>query len=162
MGSLALGRLLEGLGRLLGRLETVLGRHGSFGVISESLGPDGLRHLGGQRGSKMRSKWDPRRTKIEDKNEDEKRRSCRSSWGGLGSILGRLGFRLGGQKSPETVCYKRFRENYVFEEDKAEKGNLDGTWADFDAKKDPKRLPNRSQKWCQNAIEQRSNNKIGF
>ena len=38
-----------------------------------------------------------------------------------------------------------FHENHVFEEDKAWKGILDGTWADFDAKKGPKRLPNRTQ-----------------
>ena len=34
-------------------------------------------------------------TKIEDKNGDEKRTSSRSSWSRLGSILGRLGCRLG-------------------------------------------------------------------
>ena len=43
----------------------------------------------------MEPKCDPRGTKIEDKNEDEKRRFRRSSWSRLGSILGRLGCRLG-------------------------------------------------------------------
>ena len=33
----------------------------------------------------------------------------------------------------------------MFEEDKAWKGILDGTWVDFDAKKVPQRLPNRAQ-----------------
>ena len=32
----------------------------------------------------------------------------------LGSILGRFGCRLGRQKSSETVCFKRFRENSRF------------------------------------------------
>ena len=41
--------------------------------------------------------------------------------------------------------FKGFRENHVFEEDRAWKGILDGTWVDFDAKKGPKRLPNRTQ-----------------
>ena len=43
----------------------------------------------------MEPKCDPRGTKIEDKNEDEKRRFRRSSWSRLGSILARLGGRLG-------------------------------------------------------------------
>ena len=43
--------------------------------------------LGGPRGAKMRPKWHPRRTKIEDKNEDEKRRLRRCSWNALGAIL---------------------------------------------------------------------------
>ena len=43
----------------------------------------------------MRPKRHSRRTKIDVKNGDEKRRSRRSSWSRLGSILGRLGCRLG-------------------------------------------------------------------
>ena len=72
--------VLEGLGRLLGGLEAVLdrswaalSRHGSFRVVLEPAGSGDPRHLGSQRGAKMRSKWDPRRTKIDVKNDVEKR-----------------------------------------------------------------------------------------
>ena len=51
--------------------------------------------FGAQKGPKMEPKCDPRGTKIEDKNEDEKRRFRRSSWSRLGAILARLGGRLG-------------------------------------------------------------------
>ena len=101
--------VLEGLGRLLG---------GSWGVLGASwgrLGPSWVvrvvlsstrwaepRHLGrfwdpkgGQDGAKMEPKSDSRWTKIEDKNDVEKRRSWRSSWSRLGSVLGRLECRLG-------------------------------------------------------------------
>ena len=67
--------ILGGLGALLGGLETVLGRHGSSRVILEPTGTGVPRHLGGQRGAKMRQKSDLRRIKIDDKNEVEKRSS---------------------------------------------------------------------------------------
>ena len=51
---------------------------------------------------------------------------------------------LGIKNRENPLVFIGFRENHVFEEDKAWKGILDGTWVDFDANKDPKRLPNRS------------------
>ena len=75
----------------------------------------------------MKPKWDPRRTKIEDKNEDEKRKFRRSSWSRLGSILGRLGCRLG------VICLilagilQWFVKNHVFEKIRCQ----DVTWADL-------------------------------
>jgi len=83
------GGILGGLGALLGGLETVLGRHGSFGVVFEPTGSAGARHLGAQRGSKMKPKSDRIRTKIDVENELEKRRLLKivlePSWVDLGS-----------------------------------------------------------------------------
>ena len=69
----ALGGVLEGLGAVLDRSWVVLGRHGSLRVIFNATGSCGARRFDAQRGAKMEPKWDPRRTEIEDKNEDEKR-----------------------------------------------------------------------------------------
>ena len=68
----ALGRLLGGLEAVLDRSWAALSRHGS---LRDSLDPTRPRagvELEGPSGAKMRPKWDPRRTKIEDKNEVEK------------------------------------------------------------------------------------------
>ena len=62
----------------------------------------------------MEPKCDPRGTKIEDKNEDEKRRFRRSSWSRLGSILGRLECRLGAPEALQTLRLPMFRENSCF------------------------------------------------
>ena len=70
-----LEKLLARLEGLLGGLDTVLDRHGSFCVV---LGPTvscGPRNWGAQKGPKRRQKWHPRSTKIDDKNEVEKRSS---------------------------------------------------------------------------------------
>ena len=64
-----------GLGGVLGGSWGVFGRHGLFWLILKPTGPAEPRHLGAQRGAKMRQKSDPRRTKIDDKNEVEKRSS---------------------------------------------------------------------------------------
>ena len=99
-----LGGVLEGLGVVLGGLEAVLGRHGSFRVILGPARPCDAPHLRGPRGAKMRPKWHPRRTKIDDKNEVEKKKLLKivlePSWADLGSFWGpswgrRMGFRLG-------------------------------------------------------------------
>ena len=88
----ALGRLLGGLGRLLGHLGRLFGNLGvvldrSWTILAVMVDFSVSKLLraasfGGPRGAKMKSKWgqdeaksDPRRTKIEDKNGDEKRRS---------------------------------------------------------------------------------------
>ena len=54
------------------------------------------------------------RTKIDVKNENEKRSSPRPSWSRLGPILGRFGSRLGTQKTPETLENVLFREHSLF------------------------------------------------
>ena len=69
----ALGRLLGGLEAVLDRSWAALSRHGSLRVVLKPTGPGGPRHLGAQRGGKMRPKWDLRGTKIDVKNDVEKR-----------------------------------------------------------------------------------------
>ena len=63
-----------GLGALLGGLETVLGRHGCFGSFLGPAGPCDAFVLGVQRGAKIRPKSNPKRSKIDDQNEDEKKK----------------------------------------------------------------------------------------
>ena len=67
--------VLEGSWRVLGPSWAVLGRHGSLRVMLEPTRSLGRVALEGPREAKMKPKWDPRRTEIEDKNEVEKRRS---------------------------------------------------------------------------------------
>ena len=80
-----LGGTFGGLGRLLAGSWGVLGA--SWGILRPSWsswvflvkngGPDQIcpAAFGCPRGAKLKSKSDPRRSKIEDKNEDEKRSS---------------------------------------------------------------------------------------
>ena len=75
----------------------------------------------------MELKLDPRRTKIEDKNGDEKRRSSRSSWSRLGSILGRLGCRLGVIFLSLAGVLHCFLKIHIFEKMKLQ----DATWTDL-------------------------------
>ena len=63
------------------------------------------------KGAKMRPKWDQKQTKIEDKNEDEKRSSRRSSWSRLEAILNRFECRLGALEALQTLRLPMFREN---------------------------------------------------
>ena len=65
--------------------------------------------LGGAKGSQDKLNSDLRRPKIEDKNEDEKRRFRRSSWNGLGSMLGRLECRLGAVLDSKSCSRPRWR-----------------------------------------------------
>ena len=51
--------------------------------------------FGCQNGAQRDPKSDPRRTKIDDKNQCEKNTSSRPSWSRLGTILGRFGTDLG-------------------------------------------------------------------
>ena len=103
--------VLGGLGVVLNRSWAVLGRHGSFRVALKPTGTCGASHLGALWGAKMEPKWEPRGAKIEDKNEDEKRRFRRSSWSRLGAILSRLGCRLGALEALQTLRLPMFREN---------------------------------------------------
>ena len=71
-----LGGSWEALGGSWAPLEAVLGRHGllvSFLPLRGGLPPGTWKILRAQKGAKMRPKSHPRGTKIEDKNEDEKR-----------------------------------------------------------------------------------------
>ena len=119
-----LGGTFGGLGRLLAGSWGVLGA--SWGILrpswsswvvlghfQDSKAPRAAA-FGRPRGAKMKSKSDPRRTKIEDKNEDEKRSSWRSSWSRLGAILARFGVVLGAPGGPNSYCGcsgARFVEN---------------------------------------------------
>ena len=69
----ALGRLLGGLEAVLDRSWAALSRHGSLRVIKEPTWSRDGAALEGPRGAKVRPKWDPRGTKIDVKNEVEKR-----------------------------------------------------------------------------------------
>ena len=83
---------MERCGRVGRASWAVLGRQGLFRVIWEPPPPDGHPTWakfggpkGGQDGAKMKPKWSPRGTKIEDKNEDEKT----ALEDRLGAVLGR-------------------------------------------------------------------------
>ena len=75
--------------------------------------------FGSQKGAQREPKSNPKPTKIEDKNRCEKNTSSRSSWGRFGAILGHFGSPLGVIFLDFALVFKGFRENHVFEEDKA-------------------------------------------
>ena len=91
------------------------------------LPPGTWKILGAQKGPKMEPKCDPRGTKIEDKSDDEKRKFRRSSWSRLGSILGRLGCRLGVIFLILAGVLQWFLKNHVFEKIRCQ----EVTWADL-------------------------------
>ena len=100
----------------------------------------------------MKAKWDPRRTKIEHKNEDEKRSSSGSSWSRLGSILGRLGCRLGVKivLSPRVALV--FLKNHFFDVKTVRRRLWDQLWPTkapkrpkMTPKTEPKSTPRRSK-----------------
>ena len=68
-----------------------------------------------------------KRTKIEHKIQHKIRRLSRASWIRPGPVLGRLGVDLGVKNNKNSLVFIGFRENRVFEEDKAWQGILDGT-----------------------------------
>ena len=70
--------------------------------------------FGAQEGAKMEPRWDKMRSKIDIKNDYEKRFSLRSSWNGLKAILGHLGSRLEVKKVVISLVLKAFRENHLF------------------------------------------------
>ena len=73
-----IARLLGGLEAVLDRSWAALTRHASLKVVYGHVRASkscGAVPLGGPRGARMRPKWGPRRTKIDVKNDVEKRRS---------------------------------------------------------------------------------------
>ena len=141
-----LWRLLRHLGRLLGGLEAVLDRswaaligHGSLRVILESTRPADVVKVEGPRGAKMRPKWAPRRTKIDVKNEDEKKSSSRSSWSRLGPILGRSD-RQNRAVAPVALD---FLKNHVFQQMRRQEAIWNRTWVDLRGQEAPKWRPRR-------------------
>ena len=100
------GRVLGPLGRLLGPLGAILKFESEFGQI---LAPQRV-PKGSQKGVKMAPKWDPKRTKIEDKFRHRKKTSSRPSWGRLGAILGHFRSPLGVKNVDFSLVFKAFRE----------------------------------------------------
>ena len=96
----------------------------------------------------MRSKSDSRRTKIDDKNEDEKRRSGRSSWTRLASILGRLTCRLGVVFLILAGVLQWFLKKHVFGKIRCQ----EATWADLGSIWGAKRLQNEARGGSKNEM----------
>ena len=157
-----LGASWEALGALLGPLGSLLWPLGtSFWFPSfpfsktdpKLLIPVG--RFGAPWGTKMAPKWDPKRTKIEDKIEHQKNTSLRPSWGRLVAILGRSWPHLGvnfGHFSLENVM---FRENLGFRENVVSRPVLGRSWPDLGAQKSqngphmgPQKGPKTSPKPC--------------
>ena len=67
----------------------------------------------------MEPKWSPKRIKIEAKNQHEKLSLLGPSWSGLGPVLGRFRTHLGLKNHENSLVFKGFRENHVFEEERA-------------------------------------------
>ena len=114
---MVLGGILGGLGDLLGGLGGLLGHLGIPWVDFYRFKPNKAR-WGAELGSiwepKMEPKSTKKRTRIEDKNQDKKIRSLRSSWSRLGSILGRLVCRLGVIFNGFVLVFILFRGNRRF------------------------------------------------
>ena len=103
------GRVLGGLEGVRGSPGSVLG--GSWAVLERSWRPSCSKTifdrfldnfgvvLGAQKGAKREPKRDQKWTKIEGKNDVEKRCFSRPSWSRLGAILGHFGGHLGVRKS---------------------------------------------------------------
>ena len=133
---------------VLGGSWGILGTHGSTFVVLSSTG----RVMSAQLAPKRDPTWDqkgtPKRTKIEDKNDDEKRSSRRSSWNGLGAILGRSWVVLGPALGSKTCCGPsgvHFFEKSNFGKNAASRRDLGACWADLGAQRALKRSPRRSQ-----------------
>ena len=62
----------------------------------------------------MEPKWNKRGSKIDIKNDYEKKSSPRPSWNGLKAILGHPGGRLEVKKVVISFVLKAFRENRIF------------------------------------------------
>ena len=79
----------------------------------------------------MEPKCDPRGTKIEDKNEDEKRRLLKivlePSWVDLGSSW----VPSWGQNRALALGGARFFENRLFGENEGSRGDLGRSWVDL-------------------------------
>ena len=109
----ALGRSWSGLGGHLVARRFLIDFWSDFGVV-----------LGAQRGAKREPKRDQNRTKIEGKNDVEKRCFSRPSWSRLGAILGHFGGHLGVRKIFSYWKNKYGSKIHVFHEDKRSRGIL--------------------------------------
>ena len=70
--------------------------------------------FGSQNGAQREPKSDPKRTKIDYKNQCEKNTSSRPSWSRLGTILDRFGTDLGVILIDFSLVSKAFREHQGF------------------------------------------------
>ena len=121
-------RVLAASWGLFGASWAVLGRHGSiFVVFSSTRWGAGAQRLP-KRDPTWHPKWEQKRTKIDIKNEDEKRHSLRSSSSDLGAILG----RSWAASISKIVLSPRaglvFLKLHVFEK----VGCLEATWAELE------------------------------
>ena len=109
----------------------VLGRHGSIFVVLSSTRWGSGTQLAPKRDPSWQPEWEQKRTKIDVKNEDEKRQSLRSSWSRLGSILGRSWVPSWGQNRALALGGARFFENRLFEGNGGSRGDLGRSWVDL-------------------------------
>ena len=170
-----LGCLLGPLGGLLGAswglfraarglLGASWGLSGPLGSPRVVLGPTGLAEApscGSRTTPKRHPKWGPKRTKIEDKKEDEKRRSSTPTWDGPGAILGRSWAVLGATWGAKFNKFYGFSYYFLKDdvlEDKAypraiqepKRAKMEPTWGpkgiQNGAQEDPKREQKRRRK----------------
>ena len=110
----ALGRSWSGLGGHLAARRFLIVFWIDFRVV-----------LGAQKGAKREPKRYQNRTKIEGKNDVEKRCFSRPPWSHLGTILGHFGGHLGVRKSVFVLKNQYGSKIYVLHEDKRSRGILD-------------------------------------
>ena len=94
--------------------------------------------FGSQNGAQREPKSDPKRTKIDDKNQCEKNISSRPSWSRLGTILGRFGTDIGVMFIDFSLVFKAFRENSLFSKIIVSRAILSPTWPILGRFWDPK------------------------
>ena len=87
--------------------------------------------FGSQNGTQREPKSNPKRTKIDDKNQCEKNISSRPSWSRLGTILGRFGTDLGVISIDFSLVFKTFREHQRFSKNITSRAVLDRSKTDF-------------------------------
>ena len=117
----ALGRLLAALGPLLAALGAILGRHVK---IDEKSMPN-MSDFGSPNPPQMAPKSSQKTTKNRCEKRSEKRTEVRSSWGRLGTILGRFGSPLGLKIVDFSLVFKAFREKSLFSKNVASRAVLD-------------------------------------
>ena len=101
----------------------------------------------------MEPKCHPKRIKIEDKNEDEKKHLLRSSWNRLGSILGSSWEPSGVKKVARARAGAVFLKIHVFEKMRRQ----EATWAELSSTWAPKSLRNGAQERAKTDQKKRRN-----